>query len=185
MKRAILVVLTGFVLSAAAFAISGGYETTDTESAVTLVNGAGWNSFKAYEKELYVRGIMDTIGSCSTIGVVFEGTQMDQDTLSFVESLSRLIPPDMASGDVVKELDKFYKDKENIRIPIVSAYFMVLVTASQWADETQLAEALQKLKDHYNGKPKSDKAGTVTAGTAAAPSTKAQERGKHPDAQSN
>lgn len=157
MNKLIAIVVVCCMLALPAFAIEGKYETKDVDNGVSLVNGAGWQSFRAYEKELYVRGIMDTISSCSMVGVVFEDSEMDQDTLSFIESLSRLVPPDVPVPDIVKSIDSFYGDEKNIKVPIVSAYFYELVKTNQWADEAQMSKALEKLRDYASGKPRPKK----------------------------
>lgn len=152
MKKIIITVLSMFIFCLPGYAITTtGEETKDPESDLVLLNGHAWKNFSKAEKEIYLKGIKDMTSSASALKIVFGGPEVDQETISFIEGLSNLIPADVPLADVTKSLEDFYKEDKYRIVPIVSAYFSVMADINQWGDEDQRKEMVEKIRKFYNG----------------------------------
>jgi len=167
MRKVFGILMICVSLMTTVYAIDAKHETKDPQTECMLVNGDGWNSFNKSEKEIYLRGLIDLVSSCSTVGVIFDDFGMDKETISFIESLSGLIPQDFPVQDAVKEITAFYSNKDNTILPVIVAYFTIVVRERGMAEEDQLAKSTEKLVKYYKGEYVPEKSGE--AETASEP----------------
>jgi len=166
-KYAAILFAVWMALSAAAFAASAEKpadktKTVDPETGSSMVNGFGWEKFSKGDKKLFMSGIGDVMSSVSVVSVLFDDAEMDDETVSFIESLSNLVPQGITVDESVKSVDNFYAAKGREVIPVVAAYFATIVLDQGWADDEQVGATIEKLRKYYAGEYVPGRAGENT-----------------------
>jgi hypothetical protein len=100
-----------------------------------LLNGTGWVSFPEMGRGMYIAGVRDSI--LATAVIKQQPPQANQ--IDWADSFT--------VEDYEKELDAFYKDRENIRIPVVLAIWHITVKFKGHRTKQELESLLLELRE--------------------------------------
>lgn len=119
------------------FAASSSAQVTATDG---MNNGYLWERGGPDEKMLYVAGIGDGI-TLQSVAAAAAGNSRSPETL--------LYPKGVAIADIVAGMDDFYKERANMRIPIMFSY-MYTVRKIKGATQQELDDLVVRFRRNAN-----------------------------------
>ncbi len=120
--------------------------TTDV-FAFSMMNGKPWIKLDLQAKIMYLSGVED--GAVLLISEM-DSVQKEKDNArAAYPALDRLMISGFRFGDITEEVDCFYEQASNLRIPIVDAYRYVL-KKFKGASPEELAASQSALRKKYN-----------------------------------
>lgn len=103
-----------------------------------------WNIFDLTSKVVMLRALHEGIGNAKALVGAHENVSQEDRNSIMGDIEATCIPEGTSVGDLVSEVDSFYADRANARVPIIYA-FNLLVMKIRGADE----HTLSNLKMQY------------------------------------
>lgn len=115
-----------------------------------FANGTYWNMVfeSSKEKDAYLKGIADGIHHYSFTAMI----ELEH-YRSLLETLRELSLPSVIDKEFVQELDKFYNNINNIRIPIPAAMQIFAVKTSRFSEGANIDELIRNTQKIYGSIP--------------------------------
>src|SRR5438552_1746656 len=106
---------------------------------VLAQNGRTWHSFDTQAKIVYLNGIQD--GAVLLLKELFVTNLPDDGK----RALDAVTIPGFHFSDLVKQVDLFYSDSANVRVPIIEAY-RYSIMKMKGAENSELDRVVNKLR---------------------------------------
>lgn len=151
----ILLFFNPFVTS---FAQNNNIKDDNTQGPIGYVNGKGlctftfsngrfWQKLDPQSKIILVHGIEQGMWLLAQeLSLYSTEMKIDQDTL---KALGGFEISDLKSSEIMEQIDLFYKDSANRRIPIIEAYRWVYKKLNGYS-EKELDSKIESLRKYYN-----------------------------------
>lgn len=120
--------------------------TTDVFEA-PMINGKGWIKLDRQSRIMYLNGVED--GAALLIAEMDSVQNEKGNARAAFPACERLIISGFRFSDIMEEIDRFYEQASNRRIPVVDAYRYVLKKFRGTSPE-ELASAQSALRKKYN-----------------------------------
>lgn len=109
-------------------------------------NGKSWKAVDMQSRIMWVQGIQEGMGFL--VREVYPHTSVADRAMIENEFLASMVQG-FRNSDVVKQIDEFYEDSSNLRIPVVDAY-KYTVKKMQGAKQRELDDYGAHLRQLYN-----------------------------------
>ena len=116
-------------------------QPTSVNSTNGMNNGYLWEGGSSEEKQLYVTGIADGVFLASVVAASRTGVASHPDASLYAKGF--LIT------DIVQSIDAFYRDRTNMKIPILFSYLYVM-TNLKGAPQQELDAMVAKFRRQSN-----------------------------------
>ena len=132
MKKAMVLVLA-FYLSVTSF-YSQQY-SRDLMETHGMANGRQWEGMGP-TRVLFLQGLMEGLMA----GLIIQGAEA---------RLNEFFPKNFSRGEIADEIDRFYRDRSNVRIPVFWIYILV-IQKIKGGTPAELEERLANLRKQFN-----------------------------------
>jgi hypothetical protein len=112
-----------------------------------MMNGKPWIKLDQQSRIMYIAGIED--GAALLIAEMDSVSSEKGNTSASIPAFKRLMVKGFKMSDIVEEIDRFYEQASNRRIPVVDAYRYIL-KKFKGASPEELAAAQSALRKKYN-----------------------------------
>jgi hypothetical protein len=109
-------------------------------------NGRTWQTLDKQAKIMFLNGIQD--GAV----LLFKELFATNDSEDAHRVLGTLVISGFRFSDIVKQVDMFYSDSANIRVPVIEAYRYSLIKM-KGSQNSELERIVTKLRQTYNQEP--------------------------------
>ena len=94
-------------------------DVSDNYETMGHVNGRAWVTFETNHKLVFIRGLYD---GASLFNELLKGKEECSPTVRSDTFNKRISIPKATRYEIIKQIDSFYADSSNMRIPIMIAY---------------------------------------------------------------
>ncbi len=152
MKKAVFGCLLVFIFVLPAFAADTDHEETESKFVTevfvsSMTNGKAWLELDLQSRIMYLTGIEN--GAALLIAEMADAPNEKANAHAAVPALKRLMIKGFKFGDIADEIDRFYEQASNRRIPVVDAYRYVL-KKFKGASPEELEAVQSALRKKYN-----------------------------------
>jgi hypothetical protein len=149
-KTALATILLVFLLVPAPLISADREDETVFETGVfvsSMINGKSWIKLDRQSKIMYLIGVEN--GAGLLIAEMDSAPNEEGNARAALPALERLMIKGFKFSDIMEEIDRFYEQASNRRIPVVDAYRYVL-KKFKGASPEELAAAQSALRKKYN-----------------------------------